>query len=301
MIDLQTKCDRGSPCSSCVAAELSCQITRRAPEKRQRVLISARYDQAMESVDRSLQDVSRSLQKLLQKSEQTQDSPKSSTGTVISSNVSNKMILSEGYRGDSSFKAHVQKVTDALRDAATNLEFSMTDPDFDGTVSATRIVEEANMEETTPNTIESTATSLLVQFPQLEGRSLPPIDPVLKLLRWAQVEKQRFFIDFPFLDEHEFGELCQKVYFAINNYSLASWATVNIGLYYLLFSLGSHHYTQIGMTASDIETNLLLLSENLQAVLQSWRLCQDPSMESCQALALLVSDMPNSFCFLLTV
>jgi hypothetical protein len=245
----------------------------------------------MESVDRSLQEVSQSLQKLLQKSEQSQEYPKSSPGAVISSNVSNKVVMSEGYRGDSSFKAHVQKVTDALRDAATNLEFSMTDPDFDGTISATRIVEEAaNKQDLTPSTVDSTAASLDVRFPELEGRSLPPIESVLKILRLAQAEKQRFFLDFIFLGESEFGELCQKVYFAINDYSLAAWVTANVGLYYLFFSLPKHHFLQIGVTSSDIETNLLLLSGNLEAALQSWRLCQDPSIESCQALALLVSD-----------
>lgn len=245
----------------------------------------------MESVDRSLQEVSQSLQKLLQNSEQSKESPKSSPGPVISSNVSNKVGMSEGYRGDSSFKAHVQKVTDALRGAATNLEFSMTDPDFDGTISATRIVQEAaNIEETPPSVTDSTTNSLHVQFPELEGRSLPPIEPVLKLLRLAQVEKQRFFIDSVFIGEIEFGELCQRVYFAINDYSLSAWATVNVGLYYLFFSLESRHFSQIGVTSSDIERNLGLLSGNLEAALQSWRLCQEPSTESCQALALLVSE-----------
>lgn len=242
----------------------------------------------MESVDRSLQEISQALQMLLQNSEQPKESPKGSPAAFIGSNISG---MSEGYRGDSSFKAHVQRATGALRDAAANLEFSVTDPNFSATMSATQMIQEvADSEATTPSIGDTHSSSFQVQFPELEGRSLPPLEPVLKLLRLAQTEKLRFFIDVPVIDEHEFSELCQKVYFAINDYSLSAWAIVNTGLFYLFFDLKEHNYSQVGVTSSDIQANSRLLSANLDAAIQSLRLCQDPSIEGCQALALLVSD-----------
>ena len=245
----------------------------------------------MESVNRSLQDISQALQKLLQNSENPRQSPKGSPATFTASHLSSITGVSEGYRGDSSFKAHVQRVTDTLKDAAANLEFSMTDPNFSATMSATRMIQDAaDSEETSPSVGDTHSLSLQAQYPELEGRSLPPLEPVLKLLRLTQTERQRFFMDVPIIDEHEFGELCQKVYFAINDYSLWAWAIVNTGLFYLFIDLKEHNYSPVGVNSSDIQANSRLLSANLKAAIQSLKLYQDPSIEGCQALDLLVSD-----------
>ncbi|KAH0430787.1 hypothetical protein CcaCcLH18_07567 [Colletotrichum camelliae] len=115
-------------------------------ELRRRVLISPRYDEAMENVDRSLREVSKAVQKLLEINEKGPGpAPKDSPSSYISSNPSNITVMSEGYRGDSSFKAHVHKVTDALRDAASNLELTMGDPTF--TTTTHMIDETADSEE----------------------------------------------------------------------------------------------------------------------------------------------------------
>ncbi|KAI9044372.1 fungal specific transcription factor domain-containing protein [Aspergillus affinis] len=285
-----TKCDRRSPCSSCIAAALDCRISRRVPERRQRVLISARYDEAMENVNRSLQEVSEGLQKLLRNSEQTKGFPNSSPALFTANYVSNASGPSEGYRGDSSFKAHVQRVTEALRDATANVDSSLTDQSFATAMTATQLIKEvADSEETTSSEENVNSPSFKVQYPELEGRPLPPLEPVLKLLRLIHTEKQRFFIDTPVIDEAEFAELCQKVYFAINDYSLSTWTTVNTGLYYLFLGLEEHERSQVGITLADIQAYTRLLSVNIEAGIHSFRLCHEPSMEGCQALALLTA------------
>jgi hypothetical protein len=145
----------------------------------------------MESVDRSLQDVLQALQTLLQKSEQSQELSKGSPATSISGSLSKMPGISEGYRGDSSFKAHVQRVTDTLRNTATNLEFNISDPNISSTLNATRMIREAaNSEETTPSIGEtpSSSSQTQTQCPELANRSLPPLDTVLKLLRLTKTE-----------------------------------------------------------------------------------------------------------------
>ena len=93
-----------------------------------------------------------------------------------------------------------------------------------------------------------------------------------------------------YIDEHEFGELCQRVYFAINDYSMSTWVIINTGLFYLFIDLKEHHYPQLNVTPTEIQAYSRLLSTNLEAAVQSLRLCQDPSIEGCQALVLLVSE-----------
>ncbi|BCS20258.1 uncharacterized protein APUU_20690A [Aspergillus puulaauensis] len=278
----KTKCDRGSPCSSCVAAELECRLTRRAPEKRQRVLISARYDEAIENVDRSLQDVSRSLQKLLHSTERREQPQNDSPAPFVSNHLLDTSGTSEGYTGDSSFEAHVQRVADAVKNAALSLDLRMADADFSAT-HATQIL------HTPDNTDSAYSSSFQVRYPELDGRTLPPLDPVLRLLRLLHTEKQRFFIDVPVVGEQEFEEICQRVYFAVNHYSLSAWIIVNAGLYYLFLNLSPHHFSQIAVTRDNIQEMLRLLSANLEAAIQSIRLCQDPSLQWCQALSLLTN------------
>lgn len=162
----------------------------------------------------------------------------------------------------------------------------MADADFSAT-HATQILHTPDNKDTTLGR-SAYSSPFQVRYPELDGRTLPPLDPVLRLLRLLHTEKQRFFIDVPVVGEQEFEEICQRVYFAVNDYSLSAWIIVNAGLYYLFLNLIPHHYSQIAVTGGDIQEMLRLLSANLDAAIQSIRLCQDPSLQWCQALSLLV-------------
>jgi hypothetical protein len=285
----QTKCDRATPCSSCIAAGLHCHLTRRSAEKRQRILISARYDEAMDNIDRSLREVSQALQTLASRNDRTHSSPADSPMATATTPMSSISGLSEGYRGDSSFKAHVQRVTDALRDAASSLDLSLANPSLSETIGDAAELENINTPNTGPAVDTGTQGPSSVQYPELERRSLPPVQPVLRLLRLAQTEQQRIFIDVPVIEETEFSELCQNVYFAVNDYSIAVWSIVNTGLFYLFLNLEQSHYAHVGVTSAELEAYTTLLSANIEAAIQSLRLCQEPSLEACQALDLMVS------------
>ncbi|KAF4778757.1 C6 transcription factor [Colletotrichum scovillei] len=142
-------------------------------------------------------------------------------------------------------------------------------------------------EESSPAHTGNSPLTVQAQHPELEGRSLPSTERILKLLRLCQTEKQRFFIDVPVIDEQEFGEYCQKVCFAITDFSSVDWIIVNAGLFFLLQGLKPHHYAIVGFNELDIEAYSQLLKANLEAAIQSLRLCSDPSIQACQALAVL--------------
>ncbi|KXH55706.1 hypothetical protein CSAL01_07655 [Colletotrichum salicis] len=272
---------------SCVASNLTCRLTHRSSERRQRVLISPRYDEAIESVDRSLKEVSQAVQKLLEINQQkSHSSSLVCPPSFIGSHSPSISGLSEGYRGDSSFEAHVHRVTDALKNAATDLESTLGD---DTALSATvQMIDQATLSEESSSTqAHRPSLSFHAQHPELDSRTLPPIEHVLKLVRLCRTEKQRFFIDVPVIDEKEFGEVCQKVCSAITNFSITDWVIVNAGLFFLLQGLNQHHYSHVGITESVLETYSQLLKVNIEAAIQSLRLCSDPSMQACQALTVL--------------
>ncbi|KAH8700946.1 hypothetical protein BGW36DRAFT_425745 [Talaromyces proteolyticus] len=256
-------------------------------EKRQRVLISTRYDEAMESVDRVLQEVLQGVNKIVEKTETWRRSPmdhQASPANIVTSNLLEASSTVEGYRGDSSFNAHVKRVADTLKNAASDIGSISDSP---AGADSQHIY---NAMDTSELASQSSADSQVrepIQFPELEGRSLPPMHPVLSLLRMIQDEKQPLFFNIPIMDEKEFTDLCQKVYFAIQRYSVMTWTIVNAGLYYLFLSIEEEDYDRLGVSAPELNGYIQILSANVEAVMANLRMILEPSVESCQALAFL--------------
>lgn len=272
-----------------MTAGLDCQISQRSLEKRQRVLISSRYDEAMENVERVLQDIRQDVNRILNTNEIRQRSPMQSQASPADKVTSHLLetSIAEGYRGDSSFNAHVQRVRDTLKNAASEI----------GSISASSLGDDNPGDSTTtmdtsgfeiPGSPISSSSHENLQYPELENRTLPPINSVLLLLRLIQDEKQNFFLNLPVINETDFAEFCQQVYFAIRRYSLTTWAIVNVGLFYLFDGLKKQDYDRICVTASDVDSYLQLLEANVETTINSLRLCLIPSIEACQAMSFLV-------------
>lgn len=198
----------------------------------------------------------------------------------------------EGYKGESSFNTYVKQVTDSLEGAFDGTADS--DPSMASAVMHDLLQDVDTAQSAAPETNDSSRTNLNLRYPELENLSLPLTQPVLKLLRLAQAEKQRFFTDVPFIDEQDFVEDCKSVYFATESYSLWTWIVINIGLLYLFLDLDAKHYAQLALDAADIGKIVRLLSGNADAACPCIRLCLEPSIPACRAIALLVRKQIDS-------
>lgn len=268
------------------------------PEKRQRILISARYDETLESVDSRLQQLQETVNSLQNDVRNSSGPPQGGHG--LKSDPSSAFLngwtprlsaANEGYRGNSSFDAQVGRLVGSLGalaaqpslgDSAHEVAMSHIPGHFIGPGAESRA-----------GHLQTNTAPLDEQTSELPRHSLPPSDPVLRLLRLAQVERQRFFVDIFVLDEPEFADLCREVFFAINPYTLYTWAIVNVGLFYLFVDLKPDHYAEIGVDSNAVDQITELLAANAQGAVDSFRVCSEPSMEACQALALLVSRYPT--------
>jgi hypothetical protein len=253
-------------------------------------MISTRYEKAMENVDSSLREVSRSLQKLFEISEKNgQSSIDPTSQSSVHNCLPTTTDTSEGHGNDPPFAVRVEETPDFFGFAG-NTQFSNV---TQANLRTTPMNQQANNERSTPGSSNVQSSSFNpyahIQISKLSSKLLPPLDQTLKLLRLAQTNKQRFFLDIAFVDEQEFGRLCQNVYFAIDEYSVWAWMIVNAGLYYLFLGVGEQAYSQVGIQFSEIHSYSQLLSANIDATMQSLKLWQDPSLEVCQALALLVT------------
>lgn len=276
---------------------VACRTTRQAPEKRQRVLLSPRYDEAVQDVNRQLGDVKQMLQELMVGRDTAPDpTATASTSThhisqpMIDAQVPSLSSVHDGFNGDSSFQSHAHQVETALE--ATLAASELLGVEASATSSpnqATELLGETDTADTPGR--DGVASEPLPQplDPEPGSLLLPPLTTVLKLLRMAKTHKQRFFVDVPFIREDEFIDLCRGVYFATEPVSLWTWICVNVGLYYLFFQMTETDCSRVASTLEAVRSHSRMLKANTEAAMQTLRLCSEPSIESCRALALLVS------------
>ncbi|XXH05467.1 hypothetical protein Hte_011894 [Hypoxylon texense] len=312
-----TKCDRRTPCASCVTLNVACRSTRRTPEKRQRVVLSSKYDEAVQDVSRQLGDVKEMLQALmLSRDDITPRSTMTTTTTdtasasleyahhnnntpppMVDEQVPSLSGVHEGFNGDSSFQSHAHRVQDALEATLAASELISAEAlEAPTTLSPQTIAELLHGSGTTTTTTTTTTADHAAPKPPPRSSSsdlefgrlpLPPLDVTLKLLRLAKAERQRFFVDLPIFHEDEFIGQCRGVYFATEPVSLWTWIIVNVGLYYLFFAVSAPSCRRMGTTPEVMRLHGRVLKANAEAAMQSLRVCSEPSNESCRALALL--------------
>lgn len=232
----------------------------------------------MLDVSQQLRAMSGALQTLVQHSERSTPAG-SDLGLCWRPNdflTNDDQELSQGYRGDSSFDAHVASLTEAMR--------SEDSPYHD--FRQLQILE--GPQDRTPTTVPHPRRQAGAD---VEDRRITPLRPISKLLRLLQREKQLFFCELPIIDEQEFADSCRAVCFTTESYPLSTWITVNLGLFYLFHGLQSRHYTEIEVSSEDVDEYLELLSSNADMAAQSLRLCVEPSIKTCSALMMLVRDL----------
>ncbi|RYP15342.1 hypothetical protein DL765_005776 [Monosporascus sp. GIB2] len=207
---------------------------------------------------------------------------------MIDEQVPTLSSVHEGYNGDPSFQSHAHRVESALEATLAaseliNVETPMTLPPDE--------VKELLYGASTTNTTTSDRLAPRNLLPphdlELGDMPLPPIDIVLKLLRLAKADKQRFFVDVPLFQEDEFTDMCRGVYFATERISIWVWICVNVGLYFLFLGVSDVNCRRTGTSVEAMRSHGRVLMANAETALQSLRLCSEPSAESCRALALL--------------
>ncbi|KAI1278163.1 hypothetical protein F5Y07DRAFT_67907 [Xylaria sp. FL0933] len=284
----KTKCDRRTPCASCVTLKVPCRTTHRVGEKRQRVLLSSKYEDAVQDVSRQLADVREMLQTLMLNKDVGSVASGSHTAPLDATTYTPQSMIDEqvpvldsvqeGYHGYTSFTSHAHQIKTTLE--ATLLPSEL---EFSSSGSLENNSDQGSNTGTPPprtNLIESSNIGL-------GNMPLPPSDIVLKILRLVKTEEQRAFVDLPLYTEDEFISMCRDIYFATEPISLWTWICVNVGLYNLFMGISEVNCRRLGMTVDAMRAHAKIPRANAQTALQSLRLCSEPSLESCRALAAL--------------
>lgn len=264
-----------------------CEFSRRRPEKRQRVFLSAKYEDALQSVDERLTEISESLQNVAARQELLPI-----RGFDLSLSVSNKthsslfletITGSRDFKGYSSFYAHVNDLERLVQSACLD---SGTEVDTGYNWTSTQGSPDDDLDVENDEPLED---SLQTKYPELASRIVPPLEITYRLLRLVYREPQRLFTDVPVLDVDELGSTCQKVYLSQKEVSVFDWITLNVSLHQIFTDLDRKHYLELGLVEDQVDTIIENLESNCKAAIESLRLCVYPSIKACRATALLVS------------
>ncbi|KAL2436650.1 hypothetical protein ABEF95_012747 [Exophiala dermatitidis] len=190
------------------------------------------------------------------------------------------------FTGDSSFDATSKQFTQALEhslDSSSHAAFVRDVSDAVATLRNTLNEKPAATDGTVP---VDQLLEVFVHYPELSRLALPPQAPVLTMLRYTKTHPQRLFCDVPILDGPYIIELCQKVYFPTEEYTIATFLTVHTSLYYLFRDLTPEAARDLRFTPQGIDQITAMCKKNAEVAMRNVRLFMDVSYENAEALFL---------------
>lgn len=284
----QVKCDRSSPCSSCVTAKIPCHFASKRPERKQRLHPSARYDEKLNYICQQLEGLSSTLEVLVEANGQ----PNSQTLATLDSGGQSI--------GDSSLSESTKNTTGVNRISQQGYTSDGPSPAEGIAQDVVRtLLHDAKAEDSLTSEHASSQSCAFSQYPQLADLSLPPMDHVLRLLTFMRLSPQRYFADKPEMDEDEFAEVCQKVYFPTKQFSVFAWVSMNCVLFHLFRDLDDAGIMRLQLTRLQASRNSKLCFNNVGRATQVLNICVPSSSEAvCALVSAAAVNMENADGFL---
>ncbi|KAF3759989.1 hypothetical protein M406DRAFT_95615 [Cryphonectria parasitica EP155] len=248
------RCDKESPCSNCRIANRQCSSTgagQKPREARQRVLISTQYERKIDQIEERLGSIEKLLRELTLTSRNTlrlqTTLPLHEHPPVVSPDADRPSPTPDGttdldssaFEGHSSLTAHSQFASEFLESAVERTSLRDVNPNMAAALSSLR-----QMVGLRGSGSGGAGSARDVRFahqrvlPRGGFRELPmpPVTAVIPILREVKETPPGTFTLISvccFMAVENFAEACRRVYFALEDFSHATFIIVNAGLYYL--------------------------------------------------------------------
>ena len=184
------KCNREIPCSSCRAWNITCQTTQRPRERKQRVLISHKYENEFRDLNKKLENLSVTLQSFVDNAKPGDPRSQTLHSQVVDvlAAVKHERDEDDGlFQGESSFPAQWKGVAQIYED---ELNESPSTSDNSGSMNTTNDFGRSPAKPlwSRDSPAPPNPDTLSTNFPQLAQLPLPPTAVVLNALRIAKGE-----------------------------------------------------------------------------------------------------------------
>lgn len=303
----KVRCDKESPCSNCRTSNRACSTSasQKPKEPRQRVLISSQYERKIDQIEERLGGIEALLRRMSTTPgaafSVTGDSvvpgpvPSISAGLTPSADCDSLSTIvdaaeddddaASAFEGNSSMGAHTVFASEFLESAVQRTSLRDTSPKMEAALSSLRQI--VNMQNQFSTTTREIRFPYRKQLPQngLKGLSMPPANVVVSTLRTMKESFQFVFLLITcFISIDEFANMCQKVYFAMEDYSESTFIVVNAGLYYVFCELS--HGDEAEETRAEYSRYSKLCQSNLETSLAYLNLFQPANIHNIEALLL---------------
>ncbi|KAI1459923.1 hypothetical protein F4805DRAFT_465878 [Annulohypoxylon moriforme] len=276
-------CDRGSPCSNCSAARLSCThsaVASSATTPKQRVLISAQYEKKIDDIAKGIDGIKLFLQGLNAIPDAKQ--PEASSAQHFNQIDSVKPLIEhhpDYISNSNSLWDHSVHIIDFVKAVVEERCSGEDENESNGVLSSLKKLVRA-LED--PAAIKDLPSQQIKVAAYRTGPSMPPLDAVVSVLRWVKDHHDytRIVWISHVLPLEKFAEICRKVYFAVDDYGEVDLIIANGYLSYVF----SEHVVVSGL--QDYQEYCNLCQENLRSALLRLQLLLPASMEVVAALTL---------------
>ncbi|ENH75357.1 hypothetical protein FOC1_g10002913 [Fusarium oxysporum f. sp. cubense race 1] len=230
-------CDRATPCSNCVSARVDCTHSRIAPKTstaRQRVLVSEQYERKIDDISRDVSSIKSLLAGLdLNRLASAQTSHEEHHSASISSSPA-EANNSEKLRPPATtaplprwdYSAHI---IDFVQSIIQDNGSVQADTEWSSTISSLKSL---------ANALESTRMTRSQQkkpHEPPESISKPPLEAIVEILRWVKDHSRDYRVVWicRFLPLDVFLDICNKVYFRVEDHTEVEFIIANSFLSYV--------------------------------------------------------------------
>ncbi|KAL8852068.1 MAG: hypothetical protein Q9221_002998 [Calogaya cf. arnoldii] len=254
---------------------------------------ASRHEQTIVDLQHKVEQLSKSLHPRFEGTNgielaQTPSSTVTEPSKAPTSRQSSNVDRDSSFEGDSSFMTHSKQATQAFKASlASTPQMNHDEALSDAVANLQKALNSSDVQLLSPpHSMESTKDD---ESHVLSALPMPPNDLVVKLLKRAKVERQRIFDEIPALQLTAIINYCQRVFFATEPYSIATFIVVNVSLILMLRGLSERAKQEIQICHSDLVHYLSILPKNVDVALRKLPLVSPHSMENITALHLACS------------
>ncbi|ODM20934.1 hypothetical protein SI65_03987 [Aspergillus cristatus] len=303
------RCDKRTPCANCRTSKIVCRSTgagQKPPEPRRRVLISSQYEQKIDLIEErlaSIEDALRDLKSTITSRTSSNNSPTATptsrqihitpttpgypSRTTTTAAALDHHESSRPFEGNSSMAAHSAYASEFLETAVSQSALQVSSPRIGAALSTLKQIVSMQDHQAHPSSSREVRlpNQKAIRGTGLQDLAMPPMELVLRLCRWVKESPPTIFEGyFPFISVDKFVQKCREVYFAIDQYSDATFIVVNGGLYNVFIEWS--FITKDHETREECQKYLSLCRKNLETALVNLNLLMPARAESIEALAL---------------
>ncbi|KAL4886193.1 hypothetical protein BJY04DRAFT_99373 [Aspergillus karnatakaensis] len=295
------RCDKRSPCSNCRTSKILCSSTgagQKPREPRKRVLISNEYEKKIDNIDERLGGIEQVLRDLKASlaSGNGSRAPMYHHATPVSRHISPSVQDSKdamdqqeakgGFEGNSLMATQSAYASNFLQTAVSRSPLQMSVSKINTALSTLKqLVNFQDSQDSSARELRFSKKQQLLSGCDPREFNMPPVDVVLPVLRRAKESYGAALQSYcPFIPIDRLTDKCREIYFATEDYSDATFITVNGGLYQLF--VAASFMTQDRAVRQEYQGYVDMCKNNLETTLANLHLLMPANFESIEALTL---------------